>query len=148
MKKWCLRCLLKTGNVKAEETWVGSLFQTWDAMDEKDFEVAIDVFLNGADMVIEKEDRSDQEGVYLGRIWARYKSCWWCSTLKAVVAILKLIRWRTGSQCRPTRLAWCSSRLPRLLCNNSSKGILNQPKASQIWCKKRITIVKPRANYC
>ena len=69
----------------------------------KDFEVAIDVFLNGADMVIEEEDRSDRIGVYLGRIWARYKGCWWCSTLKAVVAILKLIRWRTGSQCRPAR---------------------------------------------
>ena len=67
-KKWCLRCLLKTGIVKAEEIWVGSLFQTWDAVDEKDFEVAIDVFLNGADMVIEEEDRSDREGVYLGRI--------------------------------------------------------------------------------
>ena len=101
--RWCLRCLLKTGNVKAEEIWVGSLFQTWDAVDEKDFEVAIDVFLNGADMVIEEEDRSDREGVYLGRIWARYKGCWWCSTLKAVVAILKLIRWHTGSQCRPAR---------------------------------------------
>ena len=101
--KWCLRYLLKTGKVKAEEIWVGSLFQTWDAVDEKDFEVAIDVFLKGADMVIEEEDRSDREGVYLGRIWARYKGCWWCSTLKAVVAILKLIRWRTGSQCRPAR---------------------------------------------
>ena len=74
-----------------------------DAVDEKDFEVAIDVFLNGADMVIKEEDRTGREGVYLGRIWARYKGCWWCSTLKAVVAILKLIRWRTGSQCRPAR---------------------------------------------
>ena len=37
-------------------------------MDEKDFEVAVDVFLNGADMVIEEEDRSDREGVYLVRI--------------------------------------------------------------------------------
>ena len=35
---------------------MGSLFQTWDAVDEKDFEVAIDVILNGADMVIEEED--------------------------------------------------------------------------------------------
>ena len=32
---------------------MGSLFQTRDAVDEKDIEVAIDVFLNGADMVIE-----------------------------------------------------------------------------------------------
>ena len=33
-------------------------------MDDKDFEVAIDVFLNGAEMVIEEEDQSDREGVY------------------------------------------------------------------------------------
>ena len=32
---------------RAEEIWVGSLFQTWDAVDEKDLEVATDVFLNG-----------------------------------------------------------------------------------------------------
>ena len=56
---------MKTGNVKAEETWVGSLFQTRDAVEEKDFEVAIDVFLNGADMVMEEEDLSAREGVYL-----------------------------------------------------------------------------------
>ena len=54
-------------------------------MDEKDFEVAIDVFLNGADMVMEEEDRSDREGLYLGRICARYKGCWWCSTLKVEI---------------------------------------------------------------
>ena len=47
---------------------MGSLFQTQDPVDEKDFEVAIDVFLNGADMVIEEEERSDRAGVYLGRI--------------------------------------------------------------------------------
>ena len=34
-------------------------------MDEQEFEVAVDVFLNGADMVIEEVDRSDHEGVYL-----------------------------------------------------------------------------------
>ena len=32
-----LRCILKTSRVKAEETWVGSSFQTRDAMGEKDF---------------------------------------------------------------------------------------------------------------
>ena len=46
-----------TINVKAEETWVGSLFHTRDAVDEKDFEMAIDVFIDGADKVIEEEDR-------------------------------------------------------------------------------------------
>ena len=35
---------------------------TSDAVDEKDLEVAIDVFLNRADMVLE-EDRSDREGI-------------------------------------------------------------------------------------
>ena len=47
---------------------VGSLFQTRDAVDEKEFEMSIDVFLNSANMVIEEEDRSDREGVYIGRI--------------------------------------------------------------------------------
>ena len=108
--KWCLRCLLKIGNVKAEEIWAGSLFETWDAdaVDEEDFEVVIDVFLNGSDMVMEVEDCSDRESMHLERIWARYKGCWWYSTLKAVVAILKLIRWRTGSQWMPagTGVMW------------------------------------------
>ena len=45
---------------------MGSLFQTWDAVDEKDFEVVIDVSLNGADMVMEEGNQSDREGVYLG----------------------------------------------------------------------------------
>ena len=54
---------------------MGKLFQTGDALDEKDFEVTIDVFLNGADMVIDEKDWSDREGVYLGRIWARYEGC-------------------------------------------------------------------------
>ena len=53
---------MKTGSVEAEETWTGSLSQTSDAVDERDLEVAIDVFLNGADMVV--EDRStDRDGI-------------------------------------------------------------------------------------
>ena len=47
---------------------------------------------------------------------------------------------------------WRDVAVPRLLCNNSSKGVLNQLKASKIWCgcacKKRITVVKARADYC
>ena len=151
-KLWCLRCIQKTGNVKAEEIWVASLFQKQDAVDENDFEVAIDVFLNGADMVMEEEeeDRSDSEGVYLGRIWARYKGCWRCSTLKAVVAILKLIRWRTGSQCRPTRtgVAWCGStetfvQQLRQECSEPTEGKRDLMRRC---LQKRITIVKTRAD--
>ena len=37
-------------------------------MDEKDFKVAIDVLLSGTDMVIEEEDRSDRDSIYLGKI--------------------------------------------------------------------------------
>ena len=54
--------ILKTGSFEAEETWPGSLSQTSDAVDEKDLEVAIGVFLNGADIVVE-EDQSDREGI-------------------------------------------------------------------------------------
>ena len=55
--KCCLRCPLKTGSVEAEETLVGRLFQTRDVLDEKDVEVAIDVFLNGVDMVTDEEEQ-------------------------------------------------------------------------------------------
>ena len=55
-------CFVKTGSVKAEETWTGSSSQTSDAVDEKDLEVAIDAFLNGADVVLE-EDRSNRDGM-------------------------------------------------------------------------------------
>ena len=34
--------------------------QTSDVVDENDLEVALDVFLNGADMIVE-EDQSDRE---------------------------------------------------------------------------------------
>ena len=44
---------------------MGSLFQTRGEVDEEDFEVALDVFLSDSDMVIEEEDCSDREGVYL-----------------------------------------------------------------------------------
>ena len=100
-------------------------------MDEKDFEVVIDVFLNGADMIIEVEDQSNREGVYLGRIRARNKGCWCCSTLKAVAAILKfdLMVNREPVQAGQN---WRDVAVPRLLCNNSSKGVLNHLKASKI----------------
>ena len=39
---------------------MGSLFQTRDAVDEQDFEVAIDVFLNSADMVMEEEEDEEK----------------------------------------------------------------------------------------
>ena len=39
-----------------------SLSNTSNAVDEKDLEVAMEVFLNGADMVVE-EDRGDREGL-------------------------------------------------------------------------------------
>ena len=43
---------LKTDSVETEETWTGNIFQTLDAVNEKDLEAAMDVFLNGADMVV------------------------------------------------------------------------------------------------
>ena len=56
--------MVKTCSVEAEKTWVGSLYPRHhnDVVDEKDVEVAIDLFLNGADMVVE-EDQSDRVGI-------------------------------------------------------------------------------------
>ena len=53
--------------VETEKTWVGSLLYPIprhqnDVVDEKDVEVAIDLFLYGADMVVE-EGQSDREGI-------------------------------------------------------------------------------------
>ena len=42
-----------------------------DATEENDFENTIEVFLRATEMVLEAEDRSDREGVYLGRTSAR-----------------------------------------------------------------------------
>ena len=119
---------------------------------KKDFEVAIDVFLNGADMVIEEEDRSDREGVYLGRIWARYKlRLLVVQYLESSYGNLEIdsMAYREPVQAGQN---WRDMAVPRLLCNNSNKGVLNHLKASKIWCgracKKRITIVKARADYC
>ena len=108
-------------------------------------------------MVIEEEDWSDRVGVYLGRIRARYKGCWWSSTLKAVVGDLEI---ESMANREPVKAGqnWRDVAVPRLFCNNSSKrsnGILNHLKAIKMWCrracKKRITIVEPRAesaDYC
>ena len=43
-----------------------------DATEENDFENTIEVFLKGTEMVVEAEDRSDRQGVYLERILTRY----------------------------------------------------------------------------
>ena len=42
-------------------------------------------------------------GTYFGMRDARFIGCWNCSFLRVTVAILKLIPWQTGSQCRSER---------------------------------------------
>ena len=42
-----------------------------DATEKNDFENTNKVFLKGTELVVEAEDRSDREGVSLGRISAR-----------------------------------------------------------------------------
>ena len=51
-------CLLKTDSVEAEETWTGSLSQTSDMQWMKKILkcMSTEVFLNGADMVVERSD--------------------------------------------------------------------------------------------
>jgi hypothetical protein len=47
------------------------LFQKLEATEENDFKDTIEVFLRGAEIVVEPKDLSDREGAYLGRISAR-----------------------------------------------------------------------------
>ena len=63
----------------------------FEATDEKDLDLAIAVLRGGMDIEKEEEDPSNRVGTYRGTRAARYDGCWKCSTLKAIVAILKLI---------------------------------------------------------
>ena len=62
-EKMVLERLSENSQCQGRRNMEGSLFQTQNAVNEKDFEVVIDVFLKSADMVIEEEDRSDREGI-------------------------------------------------------------------------------------
>ena len=43
---------------------------------KNDFENTIEVFLKGTEMVVEAEDRSDREGVYLEKFCNIKEGCW------------------------------------------------------------------------
>ena len=65
-KRWCLSFFLKAGRVEMDERWPGSLFQTLEATDENDLDLAISVFRVGTHSDNEEEDRSDRVGTYRG----------------------------------------------------------------------------------
>ena len=54
-----------------DERKPGSEFQIFDATDEKDLEVAMEVLRNGTDIDRDEEDRSDRTGAYRGMSAAR-----------------------------------------------------------------------------
>ena len=54
-----------------DERWPGSLFQTLEATDENDLDLAISVFRVGIHSDNEEEDRSDRVGTYRGISVAR-----------------------------------------------------------------------------
>ena len=51
--------------------WPGNLVQILELAEENDFENTIEVFLKRTEMVVEVEDRSDREGMYL-KIWVKF----------------------------------------------------------------------------
>ena len=53
---------MKTDRVEADGKRVRNLFLNLDAVEENDFEVAIEVFLKDANNATEDEDRSDRLG--------------------------------------------------------------------------------------
>ena len=81
----------------------GAYSKHLEATDENDLDLVISVFRVGIHSDNEEEDRSDRIGTYRGIRVARYDVCWNWRTLKVIVAILKFILWRTGSQCNSER---------------------------------------------
>ena len=104
--------MMLSGRAEMDERWHGNLFQMSEATDEKDLDLAIAVFREG--MHIDKEeDRSDRVGTYRGTRAVRWDGCWKCDTLKAIVAILKFILWRSLTlMLAPPLLASCLSTYP------------------------------------
>ena len=82
------------------DRWFGSAIQIPEATDENDLEAAMVVLRGGTCTDKDKEERSARVGTYRGM---RHARCGNCSTLKVTVAILKLVLWRTGSQCKSER---------------------------------------------
>ena len=71
MKLLNIRCHLKSRESLREiNDDPSNSFQMLDAVEENDFENIIKIFHEGTGMVVEAEDRSDCEGVHLGRISA------------------------------------------------------------------------------
>ena len=102
-ERWCLSLFLKAGRVEMDERWPESLFQTLEATDENDLDLVIPVFRVGTHSDNEEEDRNDRVATYRGIRAARQDGCWNWRTLKVIVAMLKIILWRTGSQCNSER---------------------------------------------
>ena len=86
-----------------DERWLGSAFQMLETTDENNLEFAMVVLRGGTHIDNNEEERSARVGPYFGMRDARWDGCWNWSTFKVIVAILKLILWRTGSQCRSER---------------------------------------------
>ena len=61
----------KTGRVGMDERWHGSEFQIFDATDENDLEVAMEVLRKGTHIDKDEEDRSECTGTYRGMSAAR-----------------------------------------------------------------------------
>jgi len=61
-----LRPLLKAGSVGMDERWLGNEFQIFEATDENDFEVAMEVLRAGTHIDKNEEERSDRVGTYCG----------------------------------------------------------------------------------
>jgi hypothetical protein len=111
-----LRCLLKT--IRVEETWTGSLFHIQDAVDEKDFELAIDVLLNGADML---------EDIYLGRICSKIQRLLVVQYLESSCSDFK-VNFLVNREPVQAGQDWCDVAVPRLVqqlergCSEPAEG--------------------------
>ena len=110
-----------------DDRWFGNAFQIFEATDENDLEVVMVVLCGGTHIEKDEEEQSARTGTYLGMRDERLDGCWNLSTLKVTVAILKLILWRTGSQCKSERtgVMW------------QNRGFCAITRASVFWARWR-----------
>ena len=84
--------------------WFGDAFHLFEATYETDLDFAMAVLREETHVDNnEEKKRRTRVGTYFGMRDSRKYSYWNCCTLKIFVAILTLILWQTGSQCRTER---------------------------------------------
>ena len=112
-----------------EDRWFGNAFQIFEATDEKDLEVARVVLCGGTHIEKDEEERSARARTY---IFGWEKKIGWLMRLEHSESNRNNFKTNSVANREPMQIRKdrCDVAEPRLLCNNSSKSILDTLKAS------------------